>query len=63
VLCCGALVQDELHTQQAFYWQHYRTNRIKEAAGTGSQQAADTQQPVQQPAPQQHPQPPDPMLT
>lgn len=39
-------LQDELHTQQAFYWQHYRTNRIKEAAATAAaagQQAADTQ--------------------
>jgi len=50
-------VMDELHTQQAFYWQHYRTNRIKEAADAGSSQtpapvaaaaAAGTQQQQQQ---------------
>jgi hypothetical protein len=40
-------LQDELHTQQAYYWQHYRTNRIKEAAAAaaaGGQQPADEQQ-------------------
>jgi hypothetical protein len=28
-------LQEELHTQQAFYWQHYLANRIKEAAEQG----------------------------
>eukprot|EP00775_Hariotina_reticulata_P012792 gene12792-12920_t len=28
-------VMEELHTQQAFYWQHYLANRIKEAAEQG----------------------------
>lgn len=45
-------VMDELHTQQALYWQHYRTNRIKEAAEADSSQAtaaaAGTQQQEQQ---------------
>lgn len=42
-------LQEELHTQQAFYWQHYRANRIKEAAeaaGGSSEQPGSAQQHV-----------------
>ncbi|WIA10931.1 hypothetical protein OEZ85_011096 [Tetradesmus obliquus] len=45
------MVTEELHSQQFFYWAHYRTNRIKEAAaaaqaaGQAKEEAADgTQQ-------------------
>ncbi|KAF8068301.1 MED31 [Scenedesmus sp. PABB004] len=34
-------VTEELHTQQAFYWQHFRANRIKEAAAAAAAAGAE----------------------
>jgi hypothetical protein len=36
--CPKSRTQEELHTQQALFWQHFRTNRFKEAAGQLPQQ-------------------------
>ncbi|KAF6252762.1 mediator of RNA polymerase II transcription subunit 31-like protein [Scenedesmus sp. NREL 46B-D3] len=37
------VAMDEIHTQQAFYWMHYRTNRIKEAAAAAAAQAGQAE--------------------
>jgi hypothetical protein len=51
-MCC---TQEDLHTHQALYWQHYRINRIKEAAADSKEQAGGTQQQQQQQPSQQDP--------
>jgi hypothetical protein len=56
-MCC---TQEDLHTHQALYWQHYRINRIKEAAADSKEQAWGTQQQQQQ---QQQPSQQDPMVS
>ena len=55
--CAVYHLQEEVHTQQAFYWQHYRTNRIKEAAAALTQQQGTGQEQEKQQQEQQQQQP------